>query len=108
MAKRMVITSPPFTGACDFSQLVAPASFQVSKPVPGESPGPLGQYGFGGEGHGPPFRMQLCAYVLMVLCAQTSKNPRLTLTGLFMLSNEMLPLSEPIGGGVTSAMNWSL
>ena len=38
----------------------------------------------------------------------TSKNAMLTLTGLVALSNEMLPLIAPAGGGFTSAMYWSL
>jgi hypothetical protein len=37
--------------------------------------------------------------------SHTSKKATLTLTGFFALSNEMLPLMEPMGGGVTSAMN---
>jgi hypothetical protein len=62
----------------------------------------------------PPLLLQLWANRDGVEGSQTSKNPMLTLTGWLFMSNEMLPNIEPlgtyapIGGGLTSATNWSL
>src|SRR5262245_17214758 len=106
MAKRIVTSSPPVTGACVLSQLVPPASANVpkpsSKPVPMSSAMPLGQYGMGGAGQP---EKQSEAKLPMPAGSQTSKNAILTLTGLVLLSNEIFPLIDPIGGGDTSAMN---
>ncbi len=55
-----------------------------------------------------PLLWQSSAYMLIWVGSHTSMNPNAVLTGLSMLSNEMLPLTVPSGAGLASTTNWSL
>src|SRR5205085_884306 len=74
MAKRMVTVWSPFTGDVVWSHSVPPALFQVLKPVPSISEAPA---------------------VHAAESLHTVKRPKFTLTGLFWLSNDTLPFTEP-------------
>ena len=77
-------------------------------PSPGAHPSRSGNRGWAGRGSSGRFPGRRSRTGRSGAGSQTSKNPRLTLTGLCMLSKEMLPWIDPAGAGLTSAMNWSL